>query len=60
MQSKRTNTLTHSKKLRVVFFLSEYILLPAEKVSEYDQEIPQSHIADPPTAPRGSATDHLQ
>ena len=25
-----------------------------QKVSEYDQEIPQSHTADQPMAPRGS------
>ena len=25
--------------------------------SEYDQEIPQSHTADQPTAPRGKATE---
>ena len=29
------------------------------KVSEYDQEIPQSHTADQPMAPRGRATEHL-
>ena len=29
-----------------------------EKVSEYDQEIPQSHTADQPTAPLGRATEH--
>ena len=28
--------------------------------SEYDQEIPQSPIADQPTAPWGRATEHLQ
>ena len=26
--------------------------------SEYDQEIPKSHTADQPTAPRGKATEH--
>ena len=31
-----------------------------EKVSEYDQEIPQSETGDQPTAPRGRATDYLQ
>ena len=31
-----------------------------QKVSEYDQEIPQSHTADQPTAPRGRAIKHLQ
>ena len=30
-----------------------------QKVSEYDQEIPQSYNADQPTAPWGSATEHL-
>ena len=29
------------------------------KVSEYDQEIPQSHTADQPTTPRGRVTEHL-
>ena len=29
-----------------------------KKVSEYDQEIPQSHTADQPTAPRGRVTEH--
>ena len=29
-----------------------------EKASEYDQEIPQSHTADQPTAPQGRATEH--
>ena len=29
-----------------------------EKVSECDQEIPQSHSADQPTAPRGRVTEH--
>ena len=30
------------------------------KVHEYDQEIPQSHVADQPTAPRGRATENLK
>ena len=30
-----------------------------EKVSEYDQEIPQSHNADQPVAPWERATEHL-
>ena len=30
-----------------------------KKLSEYDQEIPQSHTADQPIAPRGIATEHL-
>ena len=30
------------------------------KVSEYDQEIPQSHTTDQPTAPQGRATENLQ
>ena len=28
-----------------------YVLYRCKKVSEYDQEIPQSHTADQPTAP---------
>ena len=31
-----------------------------KKLSEYDQEIPQSHTADQPTAPWGGATDNLK
>ena len=30
------------------------------KGSEYDQEIPQSHTAEQPTAPRRRATEHQQ
>ena len=32
----------------------------SQKVSEYDQEIPQSHTVDRPTAPRGRAVEHQQ
>ena len=28
--------------------------------NEYDQETPQSHTADQPTARRGGATEHLK
>ena len=28
--------------------------------SKYDQEIPQPHTADQPTAPKGRATEHKQ
>ena len=35
-------------------------LLHYWKVSEYDQEILQSNIADQPTAPYGRATEHKQ
>ena len=31
-----------------------------QDVSEYDQEIPQSHTEDQPTAPWGRATEHSQ
>ena len=31
-----------------------------QKVSEYDQELPQPQTADQPTAPWGRATGHLQ
>ena len=31
-----------------------------QKVSEYDQEIPQSQTKDQPTAPRGRATEQSQ
>ena len=31
-----------------------------QNVSEFDQEIPQSHTADQPTAPWERVTEHLQ
>ena len=31
-----------------------------QNVSEYDQELPQSHIADQPKASLGRATEYLQ
>ena len=34
--------------------------LAASHHNEYDQEIPQSHTADQPTAPLGRATTHKQ
>ena len=34
----------------------EVHVIQSEKVSEYDQEIPQAHTADHPMAPRGSYT----
>ena len=40
--------------------LEDVKIVPFQNVSEYDQEIPQSHTADKPTAPRGRATEHLQ
>ena len=33
---------------------------PGEKVSEYDQEIPQSHTADLPMTPRGRTTEYTR
>ena len=30
-----------------------------KKVSEYDQEIPQTHTADQPMTPRGRVTEHV-
>ena len=38
-----------SAKLSLFAKIERYIVY--EKVSEYDQEIPQSHTADQPTAP---------
>ena len=32
--------------------------MKAKKASEYDQEIPQSHMVDKTMALRGSATEH--
>ena len=47
----------------IVLFVSVEILktliITSLNVSGYDQEIPQSHTADQPTAPRGRATEHL-
>ena len=31
-----------------------------KKVSEYDQEIPQSHTADQPSTPRGRAPQNIK
>ena len=36
--------------------LSHFLARKRQKVNEYDQEIPQLHTADQPTAPRGRAT----
>ena len=44
------------KKIETKSFIC---FLNHKKVSEYDQEIPQSHTADQPTAPWGRATKHL-
>ena len=41
-------------------FLSHEIQLFVQKASEYDQEIPQSHTTDQPTALRGRATEHQE
>ena len=32
--------------------------VPSQKVSEYDQESPKSHIVDQPTAPKGRDTEY--
>ena len=34
--------------------------IPVQQASEYDKEIPQSHIIDQPMAPRGRDTEHRQ
>ena len=39
---------------------TQQVVLDSQKVSEYDQEIPQSHTAAQPTAPWGRVTEHLQ
>ena len=36
-----------------------FLKLALQKVSEYDQEIPQSYAADHPSAPGGRAAEHL-
>ena len=41
-------------RLQISTTLYDYIL--TEKVSEYDQEIPESQTANNPMAPRGRAT----
>ena len=43
-------------KLKAIY----HVIVSLQKVSEYDQEIPQSETADQTTAPRGRATQHLQ
>ena len=45
-----------SKKRFVLYYASDRQL----KASDYDQEIPQSQIADQPSALRGNATEHLK
>ena len=35
------------------------VVILLQKVSEYDQEIPQPHTADQLMVPRGRATEHL-
>ena len=37
-----------------------YKTFRSQKVSEYDQEIPQSQTTDRPYAPLGRTTEHLQ
>ena len=37
-----------------------YFHQKANEITEYNQEIPQSHTADQPTAPLGRATELLQ
>ena len=39
--------------------MTQHINCP-QKVSEYDQEMPQSHNAEQPLAPRGRTTELLQ
>ena len=55
-----TNNICSGWKIKKIIF--QYALLseglPAlSKLSEYDEEIPQSHTADQPTAPWGRATE---
>ena len=40
-----------------LFIRVEHSIL--KKACQYDQEMPQSHTADQPTAPWGRATDHF-
>ena len=61
------SSIKHDRRYlsRIAVLPSVYIAATAAsntellKVSEYEQEIPQSHTADQPTAPRGRATEHL-
>ena len=56
-----TFTLTSSAPVDRIFLnsgLTFSIVKTGYKVSEYDQEIPQSHTADQPTAMRGIATEN--
>ena len=45
--------------LKRFYTLIVYVLF-IQKSKKYDQEIPQSHSAEKPTAPQGGATEHLQ
>ena len=38
--------------------IEEVFIYYNKKTSKYDQELPQSHNADQPTAPRGRVKEH--
>ena len=47
------------KKIKFIGHAEPAVKVPEQKVSEYDQEKPQSHNTDQPSTPRGRATEHL-
>ena len=53
--SKFTTTKKEAKKKN---FLGFYKKVNTQIVSEYDQDIPQSHTTEQPTTPGGRATVH--
>ena len=59
---RHENSLYTGSSNQNVTFAYIVLLNPTyiQKVSEYDQEIPQSHTEDHPTAPRGRVTEHSQ
>ena len=59
LSHKKNKSATMAAKYTHANTYNVSIQIRVQKVSKYDQEIPQPHTADQPTAPTGSATEHL-
>ena len=57
---QRANNKVADQPVQVRRLVCAFVVRMQQNVSEYDQEIQQSHTADQPTAPRGGATEHFQ
>ena len=55
----RLKCLNQQHRIAATKIDSSLLVESYKKVSEDGQEIPQSHTADQPTAPRERATEHL-